>query len=120
MVAGRPVAPGKPPRDQWEIPWYKTAYPYIGIVVTTLAVLYFAGKTNPTAALAFGIIVMTYLIGVHILVAISAFQEGIGTGFLTLCLPFFAIYYVFKMNDDETLRILYGVALLIRFGTLFI
>lgn len=119
-VAGKPAKPGKPAKDQWEKPWYKTAYPYVGAIVAILAVLFFLGKDNPTAQMAFGAVILLYLFGTHILVAVSAFQEGALIGFATLCIPLFAIYYVFKMNDDDTLKILYGIALLIRFSTWFI
>ena len=43
-VAGRPAALGKPRAPSYEAPWYKTAYPYIGVVLVLLAALYFLGR----------------------------------------------------------------------------
>ena len=97
-----------------EVPWYKTAYPYIGVLVLVLGALYYGGKTNPVLMLVFIAVLALYCVGVHILVVISAFQEGAGTGFLTLCVPFYAIYYVFKVSENSTLQALYSAAVIIN------
>lgn len=50
-VAGRPAPMGKPGAPQWETPWYKTAYPYLGAVFLILGVLYYsrcAGSSKPS------------------------------------------------------------------------
>lgn len=120
MVAGKVVAPGKPAKERGETPWHKTAYPYVGVVVLAIGILYFLGKDNPKVQLAIGAVVLLYLVGVHILVTVSAFQVGLGTGFLTMCVLPFTVYYVFKINDDDSLKILYAAALAIRFGTWFL
>jgi hypothetical protein len=119
-VAGKVVAAGRPGADPWKTPWYKTAYPYIGAVVLILAVLFFLGRENPAIKLAFVGVVALYVLAVHIIVAVAAFRDGIGTGFLTLCLPFFAIYYVFKMNDNDTLKLMYGFAIALNIALRFI
>jgi hypothetical protein len=120
MVAGKQVAPGKPAKDQWETPWYKTAYPYVGVVVAVLAVLYFLGKDNPAMKLAFIGVAALYVLTVHIIVAVAAFRDSIGTGFLALCIPLYALYYVFKVNEDDTLKVLYGFAFVINIALRFI
>ena len=97
-----------------EVPWYKTAYPYIGVLVLVLAALYYGGKTDPRLMLIFVGVLALYCVGVHILVVISAFKESVGTGFLTLCLPFYAIYYVFKVSENPTLQALYSAAVIIN------
>jgi len=119
-VAGRPAAIGKPKGDQWETPWYKTPYPYIGGVVLILAVLYFLGRDNPGMKLAFVGVAVLYVLTVHIIVTVAAFRTGIGTGFLTLCIPIFAIYFVFKISDNDTLKILYGFAIAMNIALRFI
>jgi hypothetical protein len=86
-------------------------------MVGLLVALYLFPGNNRTAELMFGYVVIAYVIGVHLLVSVSAFQDGIGLGFLTLCLPLFAIYYVYKINDNQTLRILYGFVVLVRILT---
>jgi len=97
-----------------EVPWYKTAYPYIGLLIIVLGVLYYGGKTNPSLMLIFVAVLALYCVGVHILVVVSAFKETVGTGFLALCLPFYAIYYVFKVSENPTLQALYSSAVIIN------
>jgi hypothetical protein len=119
-VAGRPVAAGKPAADPWHTPWYKTAYPYIGAVLVIMALLYFLGRDQPVFKLAFVGIAALYVLTVHIIVAVAAFREGVGTGLLTLCIPFFALYFVFKISDSDTLKILYGFAVVVNIALRFI
>jgi hypothetical protein len=107
-VAGRPAALGKPSAPQYEVPWYKTPYPYVGVVALLLALLYFLGRENPVMMLAFFGIALLYILTVHIIVLVAAFKESIGMGFLLLCLPISAYYFVFKVQDNDTLKILYG------------
>ena len=120
MVAGKVVPAGKPASDPWETPWYKTAYPYIGAVVLVLAVLFFLGRENPSIKLAFVGVAALYVFTVHIIVAVAAFRDGIGTGFLTLCIPLYAIYYVFKVSESDMLKVLYGFAIALNISLRFI
>jgi len=107
--------------DPWEVPWYKTAYPYVGLVVGVLALLYFLGRSNPALMLAFLAVIVLYVFTVHIIVAVAAFRtSGVGIGLLTLCLGPFTIYYVFKLNENDTLKILYGLSLLLILALKFI
>src|SRR5205807_4914934 len=101
-VAGRVVPMGAAMAPSGEVPWYKTAYPYIGVLVLLLGLLYYGGKTNRSLMVIFIAVLVLYCLGVHILVVISGFKESVGTGFLTLCLPFYAIYYVFKVSENPT------------------
>lgn len=119
-VAGRPAAAGKPSPQRWETPWYKTAYPYIGGVIVLLAVLYFFGRTNPPIMLAFVGLALLYSVGVHIIVVVAAFKESAGTGFLTLCVPFYALYFVFKVAENDTLKLLYTSAVIINLSLRFL
>jgi hypothetical protein len=118
-VAGRPAAMGKPVAPQYGTPWYKTAYPYIGSIVVLLGILYFFGKNNPVIMLAFLVTALVYSLAIHIIVLVAAFQESVGTGFMALCIPFYAIYFVFKVHEGETLKILYGTAMLINLAIKF-
>ena len=113
-MAGRAVPIGRAMAPSGDVPWYKTAYPYIGAIVLILGGLYYGGRTNPAMMLAFVAILALYCVGVHILVVISAFKDSVGTGFLSLCLPFYAIYYVFKVNENPTLQALYSSAVIIN------
>ena len=119
-VAGKTVGPGKPAVTQWEVPWYKTVYPYLGAVVLLMALLYALGRENPGMKLAFVGVAALYVLTTHIIVTVSAFREGAGTGFLTLCVPFYALYYVYKVSESDTLQILYGLAIVLNIALRFI
>lgn len=112
MVAGRSVPLGSAMAPSGEMPWYKTAPPYIGVVVLLLMGLYLGGRNNPPMMLAFIGVLVVYCLGVHLLVVIAAFRDSVGQGFLTLCLPFYAIYYVFKVSESSTLQLLYSFAVI--------
>lgn len=112
--AGRPVPPGKPSGTPWEVPWYSTPYPYLGVFLAVLGCLFFLGRQEPAYMLAFFIVAGLYSLGTHILVFVAAFQESIGTGFLTLCIPFYALYFVFKVSDSGLLRLLHTVAFFVN------
>ncbi len=50
---------------------------------------------------------------VTVCVLIKAFCQGVGTGFLCLCVPCYAIYFVFsEQNDSVLLKWAYGAAIL--------
>jgi len=119
-VAGKPAALGKPTADAWATPWYKPPYPYIGGVLLILGILYFLGRSNPGMKLAFIGVAVLYALVAHIIVTVAAFREGIGTGFLTLCIWIYAVYFVFKINDDDNLKILYGAAIVINLALRFV
>lgn len=82
-----------------------------------MGLFFFLGRENPPMMLGFVGVAIFYVLAVHIVTTIHAFQnEGVGTGFLTLCLPFYALYYVFKVADSDTLKVLYGFSILINIG----
>ena len=119
-VAGRPAALGKPAAPKYDAPWYKTAYPYLGAVFLLLGVLYFFGRENPDIMLVFVGVAALYCLTVHIIVAVAAFRESVGKGFLTLCVPFYALYFVFKVSESDTLKVLYGSAVLLNIALRFL
>lgn len=83
-------------------------------VFVVLAVLFGLAFTSDAMAGIFQISAVVYVIIVHIMAVVSAFQDGAGTGLLTLfCFPY-AIYYVYAKSDNPTLKVLYSIALLIR------
>ncbi len=120
MVAGRPAPLGKPKAPNYEVPWYKTAYPYVGVVVVVLVGLYFLGKQNPAMMLAFVGTAVLYTLTIHILVVIAGFKDNAATGFLCLCIPIYALYFVFKTSENETLKILYAVAVILNISLRFL
>jgi small-conductance mechanosensitive channel len=78
-----------------------------------LAVLYCLGRSHRAIMLAFLVTAVVYILAIHIIVLVAAFQEGAVTGFLTLCFPLFGVYVVYMVLDNGTLKVLYGAALLI-------
>lgn len=119
-VAGRPAAPGKPQVRSGEPPWYATPWPYLGLVVVLLGVFYALGRQNPAMMLGFVAVTVLYVLTVHIMVLVAAFRESVGTGFLALCIPIYAIYFVFKISENDTLKVLYGFAVVLNIGLRFI
>jgi hypothetical protein len=119
-VAGRPAALGKPSAVSGEPKWYQSPYPYLGFVLAVLGVLYSLGKSNPAMMLAFVGFALLYVLTAHIIVLVAAFRESVGTGFLTLCVPFYALYFVFKVSESGTLKVLYAFAILINIALKFI
>lgn len=113
IVAGRPAPLGAPTAPSGQAPWYKTPYPYLGAVALLLGLFWYLGRENPTMKLGFIAVAALYYIAVEILVLVAAFKESVGTGFLTLCIPIYGVYFVFKVNEDDTLKILYSGALVI-------
>src|SRR5436190_4231237 len=83
-------------------------------VFVVLAVLFGLAFTSDSMATIFQISAAVFVVIVHIMAVVSAFQDGAGTGVMTLfCFPY-AIYYVYARSDNPTLKVLYSIALLIR------
>jgi DNA-directed RNA polymerase subunit RPC12/RpoP len=110
-VAGRPAAAARPRRSPGDVPWYKTVYPYLGFILVVLGTFYFLGRTNSEMMLVYAGLSALFAFVAHILVVVSAFRnDGMAWGFLSLCIPLVALYYIIKVSDDETLKLVYGVA----------
>ena len=117
IVAGRVVAPGKPVAYAEENePWYKTPFPYLLVILAIFGILFFLGKNNPPMMLILVLCVFIYSLTVHICVIVAAFRESVGTGFLTLCFPFYAVYFVFAVSENTWLKTFYPVAILGNVG----
>lgn len=116
-AAGRPAAPGK--RPNFETSWYATPYPYLAVVAVALAVLFYLGRQNHPQMLAFIGTAFLYIFIAHILVVVAAFRKSVGTGFLALFLPFYALYFVFKVSDNNALKVIYSAAVLISISLKF-
>lgn len=51
-------------------------------------------------------------LAVGVTVLVLAFREGIGTGLLTLCLPFYSLYFVFAVCDNQHVKLLFPLSIL--------
>ena len=83
------------------------------------AALFVVGLISPEFFVLLGLVslvhqVLSFSLGVWIL--ITAFREGIGQGFLTLCVPFYVIYFVFFVCDSLWIRYFFAVQILISIG----
>ena len=87
--------------------------PWFAFVAITglFVVLSLLSRGNESmAALCGGLLGLSNLV-ISIVILVCAFQSGIGTGFLTLCVPFYVIYFVFVVNDNSLVKVLFGASL---------
>ncbi len=121
-----PASPSKPAArarrsvGASEGPWYKTPYPYLGAVALVLGGLYFLAKQNAEMMPVFIGCAALYSLTVHIMVVVAAFRESVGTGFLTLCIPIYGLYFVFAVSESNVLKTLYPFAFVINLALRFI
>lgn len=54
-----------------------------------------------------------FSLGVSITVLVFAFRESVGTGFLTLCVPCYILYFVFAVCDNGLVKGLFGVSIIL-------
>jgi hypothetical protein len=114
-VAGRPAPLPKRKPASGEAPWYATPWPYVGAVLLILGVLYYLGRTNDDLKMAFVAVAALYSFTIHLMVVISAFRnDGAAYGFVSLCVPFGALYYILKVSENDTLKVLYTTAIVIN------
>jgi len=90
-----------------------TPWPYIGVVVLLVGLFYFLAQQNSAFYLGIAAVLLLYWLTTTIILLIAAFKESVATGLMTLCIPFYAFYFVFKVNDNDTLKILYGFNIVI-------
>lgn len=88
-------------------PWVTFAVPTIVFLV-----LYSAARHDPNAAVVFFGMSALYATTIGLLVVVLAFCEGVGTGLLTLCLPFYVLYFVYLVNENRFVKALYTAMLL--------
>jgi len=113
----RPVT-GKPAARAAATPhgtdWFRTPYPYLAMFVAGMAVLFFFARGNEAALFAYLGVSLLYVFVVHIVMLVCAFKASIGQGFLCLCIPIYAVYFVFKQSESSLLMAFYAVAILLN------
>ena len=117
-VAGRPAALGRPRVQSGEAPFYLTPWPYLGVVAVLVGVFYFLGRQNSAFNAGIALVLLLYMLITTILVLVAAFRDSVATGFMTLCIPLYVFYFVFKVNENDTLKVLYGFNILIYVGAM--
>jgi len=117
-TAPRPVpgrtSPAVNPAAPRRSGWYMSPWPYIGVAYSVIGILYFLGRNDLKMCLAYLSTALLYSLAVHIAVAVAAFGRGVGTGLMSLCIPFYALYFVFWKQKSDTLKILYGSVVLVN------
>jgi DNA-directed RNA polymerase subunit RPC12/RpoP len=117
-VAGRPAPRGRAVAPSGDTKWYKTSYPYLGAFALLMLALLLVGrsghKDEPSLAIVayLGLGLLFYL-GVRLLTVVLAFKDGMGTGFLCLCLEFYAIRWVYAESENSFLKASYPLLLLL-------
>ena len=70
--------------------------------------------TNQTIAWAYHAVQLLFGLVVGIMVIVNAFQESAGQGFLTLCVPCYALYFVYARCESALIKWLFTIAILTR------
>ncbi len=95
--------------------WESSAWLQALVVAVTLGGSFFLALGSESIMTVWIVVTNIYLIGMFILVLVSGFSHGVGTGFLCLC-PLYAIFYVYGQSESRFLKAHYTVALAIRIG----
>jgi hypothetical protein len=118
--AGRRVAPKRPTAARPESlgAWFKTIYPYLAIVVVLMGVLLLLSRSNPPLKFAYigGALLFTLFVKIRLLTI--AFQDSVLKGFLCLCIGIYAFYYLLVESGSTSLKVSYGVCVLLWLGIL--
>jgi hypothetical protein len=113
--SGRPRIPGRAAAaPAGPVPWYKNANLYLGIILAIFAGLYgLAWLVRPLGSVIYLVTWLLYALVVGIIVLVAAFKDGVGTGFLTLCVPFYVLYFVYSKCDSKLVKALYSIGILV-------
>ncbi len=93
---------------------------WAGVALAALGVLFLVALTNEKAAIVFQVVQIIFSLGVGIMILVAAFQDSVGQGFLTLCVPCYIFYFVFARNDSQLLKMLFLVSILTRLAGLLV
>ena len=100
--AGRASAPAGP------VPLYKNPNLYLGVVLGVFGLLFALTWVVPLFQLVYLLVLLLYSVVVGLAVLVAAFQEDAGTGFMTLCVPFYVIYFLRSKCQSKLLQALYS------------
>jgi hypothetical protein len=113
--AVRPMAAARGP-----VPWYKNENVYSGVVLAILVLLYGSAWLSPLGGLAYSAFALIVGLVGGLLILIAAFQESVGTGFLTLCVPFYALYFIFAQCENKLAKAIWSLGMLGQVGIWFL
>ena len=70
--------------------------------------LFLLARSNPSLAFIFLGLQSLFSLGVAISLLVVAFGDSAGQGFLCLCLPFYALYFVYVRQNSPLLKWAFG------------
>jgi hypothetical protein len=108
---GRPLPPVRGP-----VPWHKNPDVYSGIILGIMVLLYGSAWLSPLGTLGYIGFWLLLTVAATIMVLVSAFRESVGTGFLTLCVPFYVFYFVYATCDSKLAKSMWSLAIIGRIG----
>jgi len=100
--------------------WVGNPNIWLGIVILIFAGLFLFGRSSDTGMIVYLLCAALYVIAVNIWVLIAAFKDSVGTGFLTLCIPVYGVYFVFSKSENPMLKTLYTAALALGLSLRFL
>lgn len=86
------------------------------IIGALMAVLFAVAQGDETKVFAYLALDGLFALAIGVVTLIFAFRESAGTGFLTLCVPCYAVYFIYGVSDNSYLRILFPLSILMRIG----
>ena len=107
-AAAAAAARKKPPAEGWA----KNPNVVAGIALAVFVVLWILGRTDPKLAMVYLGVQAIYSLVVWIMVLVAAFGESTGTGFMTLCIPCYILYFVYGQSESPLLKGLFSVSIL--------
>lgn len=93
----------------------------VGVAAIALVGLLFGlATTSVEVTVAYMGIVGLFGLVLGVTVLVLAFVEGIGQGLLTLCVPFYAIYFVYAVCESSYVKWLFGASMLGHLGAIYL
>jgi DNA-directed RNA polymerase subunit RPC12/RpoP len=108
--AGAAAAARAPRPDKW----FYNPNVWLGILLVFFGGLYALSRLNPVGLLVFIGVALLYFVAVQIWMLVAAFKDSVGTGFMSLCVPFYGIYFVYSKSESPMLKAFYTISILVQ------
>ena len=83
-------------------------------------IFYVIALMSEEVAIGFVLVQSLFSLAVGVLVLVFAFRESIATGFLTLCVPCYSLYFVFAVCENQFVKWLFLLSILTSIAGLFL
>ncbi len=81
-------------------------------LAAVILLFFLLARSNPTLAPVYTIVAGVYQLSIGIWILVTAFRESLGTGFMCLCIPFYALYFVLAKSENPYLKGAFAVSIL--------